>query len=182
MSIRAGVALAIAAVGGVADAHPVHEIVQNAYLTLAPGTVTLQLDLTAGPQVAGVVIALLDTDRDRRVSRTEGDAFAARVLRASAGSVDGRALAWRATSVAIPAYAALRGAHGTIRITATAVRVDRPGFATLTYRNGFSPAESRCDANIFLRPADGWRYLVRSQARSNDGRRLAVRYAAARSR
>lgn len=177
---RLGVlALAMAAVP--ASAHPVHEVVQNAYLTLSPGSVDLELELTAGPQVAGRVIAALDTDHDRQVSHAEAAAYAWHVLRASQLVLDGRPVGWRPLSVAVPSYQALLGAHGTIVIYARAVRPEHLGAATLGYRNGYNPSESRCDANIFLKPAPGVRYQVTGQDHSQDGRDLVVHYSTSRS-
>lgn len=157
-------------------AHPIHEVVQNAYLTLSPGTIGLELDLTAGPQVAGKVIRSLDMNGDRWISPAEARAYADRVLSQSRLTIDRRPLAFHTLSVDVPSYAALLGAHGTIRIVAAAARPDRPGAATLVYRNGYSPAESRCDANIFARAGRQMAYRIDSQDRSPDGRVLVVVY------
>ena len=161
---------------GAAFAHPVHEVVQNAYLTLSPGTVGLSLELTAGPQVAGKVIRVLDSNGDRRISPVEAHAYADRVLAQSRLTINGRPLAIRILSVDMPSYAALLGAHGTIRVVAAAGRPDWAGAATLAYRNGYSPAESRCDANIFVRAGGRTAYRIQSQDRSPDGRALVVHY------
>lgn len=159
-----------------AGAHPVHEVVQNAYLTLSPSMVGLELELTAGPQVAGRIIRALDGNGDRRISPVEARAYADRVVARSRLTVDGRPLTIRTLSVDVPSYAALLGAHGTIRITARALRSDRAGAARLAYRNGYSPAESRCDANIFIKARKPVAYRVKNQDRSSDGRLLVVDY------
>ncbi|UAK22858.1 hypothetical protein [Sphingomonas nostoxanthinifaciens] len=153
---------------------------QNAYITLAPGTIGLQLELTAGPKVAGTIIAALDANGDRKVAQAEARAFADRVLSASRLTVDGHPLSLRVVSADVPSYAALLGAHGTIKIVATARWADRPGTSTLIYHNGYSPAESRCDANIFMKQANSPSYRVIAQQRSDDGRSLVVRYATSR--
>ena len=53
-----------------AAAHPLNEIVQGAYLTLSPGEVHLELDITPGTQVAGTLLWALDTNADQRASPT----------------------------------------------------------------------------------------------------------------
>ena len=175
-----GIALALAAYTETVDAHPVHEVVQNAYLTLSPGSLELQLELTAGPKVAAKVMSSLDTNADRRITPTEAQAFASRVLLSSVVAIDRPPLRLRLMSVDTPSYAALMGAHGTIKIIARASRSDQFGPATLSYRNSYKPAESRCDANVFLKPSSRLRYQITSQVRGRDGRNLVVRFTAAR--
>ena len=159
-----------------ASAHPVHEVVQNAYLTLTPGSVRLELELTAGPQVAPRIIRVLDRNGDRRISPVEARAYADRVLAQSGLMIDGRPLTIRTLTVDVPSYSAMLGAHGTIRILAAAARPDRVGAATLAYQNRYSPAESRCDANVFVKAHGQVRYRINGQDRSPDGRGLVVRY------
>jgi hypothetical protein len=48
-----------------AAAHPLDEIVQGAYLTLVPGEVRLELDITPGTEVAGALLRALDTHADQ---------------------------------------------------------------------------------------------------------------------
>ena len=57
------------------QAHPVDEVVQGAYLTLAPGVVKLELDLTLGTQVAGVVLGTLDVNADQTVTDPRGSSL-----------------------------------------------------------------------------------------------------------
>jgi len=173
---RTATVLTMAIAAGAAFAHPVHEVVQNAYLTLSPGTVGLELELTVGPQVAGKVIRALDSNGDRRISPAEAHAYADRVLAQSRLTINRRPLAIRTLSLEMPSYAALLGAHGTIRVIAAAARPDWTGVATLAYRNGYSPAESRCDANIFVKAGGRTAYRIRGQERSPDGRALVVHY------
>ena len=122
-AIRCCAAVSVLAPAGVAGAHPVHEVVQNAYVTLAPGAVDVQLELTAGPEVAGTIIRALDANGDKRVSQAEARAYALRVLTSSKLQIDGRSLELRLINVDVPPYGALLGAHGTIRITARAARM-----------------------------------------------------------
>lgn len=176
IGVRHCLSLFILGLGGAAGAHPVHEVVQNAYVTLTPGAVDLQLELTAGPEVAGKIIRALDTNRDRRISPAEARGYARRVLSLSTLRVDGQPLMLRLIAVEVPPYTALIGAHGTIRINARAARIDHAGTASLAFRNGYNPAESRCDANIFIKPGRSLRYRVAAQGRSKDGRALTVSF------
>ena len=175
-AFRAAVMLLMVMVPGSASAHPVHEVIQNAYLTLSPGTVGLELELTAGPQVAGRIIRALDPNGDRRISPVEARAYADRVIAQSRLTIDRRPLSIRTIAIDVPSYAALLGAHGKIRITAKAARPDRAGSMRLAYRNGYNPAESRCDANIFIKVRGPVGYRINRQDRSSDGRFLVVDY------
>lgn len=165
---------------GWAAAHPVDEVVQGAYLTLAPGTVRLELDVTPGPAVAGAVLRSLDARPDRLITDAEARAYAERVLAQSAILLDGVAAAWRLEKVSTPPYDALRLKADTLKIYAVAARPDQVGSHSLSYHNRYRPADSQCIANIFLQPGPGLRYRVTGQTHSDDGRVLTVSYTSAR--
>jgi hypothetical protein len=175
----AGLAL-LAVAAGPALAHPYDEVVQGAYLTLAPGQVRLELDLTPGPAVAGALLASLDHNGDRRVTDQEARAYAAQVLGQSSLVLDGAPAHWRVDRVVTPDYQALKLESDTLKIYAVADRADRPGPHTLSYDNRYQPAKSQCIANIFLQPGGGWRYAVAGQKHSEDGRALTVSFTGAR--
>ncbi len=164
-----------------AHAHPIDEVVQGAYLTLAPGQVQLELDIVAGTMVVGMVMKALDPNGDRVISPAEARAFGTVVLGQSSLAVDGRPAAWKFDRVEAPTYAQI-AAGDIIKVYATAARPDRPGARTLAYDNRYRPAPSRVTANVFLRAAGGWRYEVTGQDRSPDGGRLSVRYLIAATR
>jgi hypothetical protein len=170
--------LALAA--GPALAHPYDEVVQGAYLTLAPGQVRLELDLTPGPAVAGALLAALDRNGDQKVTDQEARAYAAQVLSQSRLLLDGSAVRWRVERVSMPDYQSLKLQSDTLKIFAVADRPDRPGPHTLSYDNRYQPAKSQCIANIFLQPGGGWRYAVAGQKHSEDGRGLTVSFTGAR--
>ena len=165
---------------GPVGAHPVDEIVQGAYLALAPGEVRLELDLTPGTEVAEAFLTSIDVNGDQRISEPEGRAFALRVLQQSTLMLDGKLATWRLDRVSAPAYQGLRQEGDTLKIYAIARRPDRAGARTLAYENRYNPAKSQCIANIFLQPGAGWRFQVGGQKHSQDGRGLSVSYAAAR--
>lgn len=159
-----------------AFAHPVDEVVQGAYLTLAPGQVRLELDLTPGTEVADAVLRAIDANGDRRLSDAEGRGFGERVLKQSTISLNGKPVAWRLDRVSMPSYEEVRDATPTLKVYATAPRLERKGAQTLGYENRYQPARSQWIANIFLQPGGGWRYQVTGQQHTNDGRGLTVSY------
>jgi hypothetical protein len=165
---------------GSAQAHPQDEVVQGAYLTLAPGEVRLQIDLIAGVKVAGSVLKSIDANGDRRISDTEARAYAGRVLAQSSLKVNGAPVTWRLASIKAPAYENIEQAGETIEIYAVADRRDEAGAHSLAYENRYDPATCLCIANVFLEPGSGWQYQVNSQTRSEDGRAFGVSYLAAR--
>jgi hypothetical protein len=159
-----------------AAAHPLDEVVQGAYLTLAPGEVRLELDITPGAQVAGALLRALDTNLDRCITDTEARAYAESVMKQSTLMLDHVAVPWTLENVSVPPYQHLELGSDTIRIYAVAKHPDRAGAQTLTYENRYEPAKSRWIANIFLQPGAGWRYEVTGQQRSDDSRLLTVTY------
>ena len=166
--------------GGLAGAHPVDEVVQGAYLTLAPGKVLLELDLTPGEKVAGSVLGALDANADGQVSAAEERAYAARVLGQSSLTLGGAAAKWTLDTVTVPPLNILKVGGDTLKIYASAKRPDVAGKQTLGYQNRYQPAKSQYIANIFLQPGAGWGYGVSGQTHSRDGRSLTVTYTVSR--
>ncbi|MDB5441520.1 MAG: hypothetical protein JWM33_3947 [Caulobacteraceae bacterium] len=181
VAVRVLLALLVAAIPGLVAAHPIDEIVQGAYLTLSPGQVGLELDLTPGPEIAAGVLAALDANGDKKISATEARAFALEVLKASSLSLDGKRAVWNVEKVVAPPYSNLLIGADTLKIYATAKRPEVKGPHSFDYRNSFQPAKSQWTANVFLQPAGGWSYQVAGQARTLDGQGLGVRYISGRS-
>ncbi|MBB6017090.1 hypothetical protein ACFP9V_22815 [Deinococcus radiopugnans] len=165
----------------VAQAHPVDEVVQGAYLTLAPGAVQLELDVTPGSQVAGTVLTSLDANTDGRITDAEARAYAGRVLKQSTLKLGDVAAGWTLGKIEVPPYADLKTGNAVLKIYATAKRRDTVGAQTLSYQNRYQPAKGQWTANIFLLPGAGWQYGVTGQQRSNDGQQLTVNYTVNRS-
>ena len=163
-----------------ASAHPVDEVVQGAYLTLAKDEVRLELDLTPGTEVVDSVLTSLDANGDKAVSEAEGRAYGERVLKQSSLSVGGKAAGWRLDRVSVPSYQALVEETATIKVYAVARRPERTGSQSLSYANSYQPAKSQWIANIFLQPGGAWKYRVTGQKHTDDGRGLTVTYTAGR--
>ena len=174
-----GAALLLAFLPGAAPAHPVDEVIQGAYLTIAPGEVRLELDLTPGAEVAPIVLPLLDPNGDGAVSEAEAQAYAEGVLADSTLLLDGEPTTLALVAVEVPEASLMMEGAGVIRIEATAARLDREGARVLAYETHHEPAKSLWMANVFLRPGDGWTYAVTGQERGARGQALTVVYEAA---
>ena len=168
-------AAALALTPPAARAHPLDEVVQAAYVTLAPGEVQLDLEIQPGSLVAGGIARSVDANGDGRISDAEARAYGERVLQASSLTVDGRVLPLRLSGVKAPSYANL--AQGDIlHVYAVASTRMRPGPAALRYANRYAPVKSQCQANVFLSTGGGWSFTVDRQGHSADGRLLDVAY------
>jgi hypothetical protein len=174
----AGLLLALAP--AIAGAHPLDEVVQGAYLTLAPGELRLELDITPGTQVSASVLTALDANADHQITDAEARAYGRLVLSQSSLTLDGAPAVWRLQGVAAPPYDHILAEAQTLKIYAVAARPNRAGPRALAFENRYAPAKTQAVANIFLQPAGGWRYAVTAQQHSDDGRRLSVAYTVAR--
>jgi hypothetical protein len=179
--------LLLALFGSSVLAHPLDEVVQGAYLTLLPGELRLELDITPGTQVADAVLTVLnpktnkeaDQEADHIITDAQARAYAQSVLQQSTLVLDGVAAPWSLERVSVPPYQNLKLATDTIKIYAVAKRPDRAGALTLRYENRYQPAKSQWIANVFLQPGPDWRYEITGQQHSDDGRLLTVTYTAA---
>jgi hypothetical protein len=174
----AGVAAALLAIG--AFAHTLDEIIQNSYLTLAPGEIRLELEIVPGHAVAAGLAQSIDADGDWQLSEVEAYAFARAALEESTLSLNGQALTWDIREIGAAPYELLADGHGTLRLVAVALVPEREGRHTLNYRNTFEPAASVRSIDIFLEPREGWTYEVLHQERREGGRELSVVYTTAR--
>lgn len=180
MRPRAALPLLLALLGS-AQAHPVDEVVQGAYLTLTPAGVELELDITPGSAVAASVTGSLDADRNGTVTATEARAYATRVLAAQTLTLDGTRARWTLRDVQAPPLANLKLGSDTLKILATAPRTQRSGTHTLSYTNSYAPAKTQRVANIFLKPGGALSDRVTGQTRSADLTRLTVQFTTGRS-
>ena len=166
---------AAALASGACPAHPVDELVRNAYLDLVPGEVRLLIELVPGAEVTGALLGPFDANGDGELGPAEARAFAASALERSVLRLDGRPVDWSLDGVEAPSPEALALGHAVLRVRATAARSDRPGARALDYRSEPFPVASRATANAFVPPEHARRYRIDRQRR--EGGRLIVDYA-----
>ena len=102
-----------------AFAHRLDEYLQATRVTVATKRVDFSIDLTPGVSIADQLLVVIDLDRDGRVSKEEGSAYAQRVLADIQVGLDDKALAPRLLETFFPKLAEIRSGHGVIRIKAT---------------------------------------------------------------
>ena len=161
-----------AATAAAAGAHPVDEVVQSAYLLIAPDRLRLELDITPGPIVSPTVLRTLDPNDDGILSPAEKRAYGRRVLDGLTLRIDGRPVAWRFDQIGVPSYNMLRRRAGTVQLFAVARVAIGHGPRQLTFHNAYRPARGPVTANVFAAPATAFGFA--DQRRSNDGRAFAV--------
>lgn len=174
----AALVASLSMLAGAVTAHPIDELLQGAYLTLSPGEVQLDLDLTPGAEVLPLVSRALDPNADGSVTEAEARAYAEAVLADSTLLLNEEPVAWTLVGVTVPDPTLLAAGAGVIRIEATAPRPDREGVHVLAYETRHEPTKSLWMANVFLRPGEGWAYVVRGQERDKSGQSLIVTYEA----
>jgi hypothetical protein len=131
-------------------AHPRDELVQAAYLQLAPDSVELEIDLTAGDLVAKAFLSSMDTNRNGTLEDGEAQTYAAEMLRQLRLSVDGQSVLLELESVTTPSTAALLAGGGVMQLKARAPLTVRPGAHTLEFVNSHAPVNSGYLSNAFV--------------------------------
>lgn len=158
-----------------AGAHRLDEYLQATRLSIAVDCVGLELDMTAGVNVAPQVVASIDTDRDGQISSAEGDLYARRVLGAIELSVDGRTASLTAIDSRFPQVRDISDGVGTIRLRAMADVPPAPsGRRQLVFVN-----QHRSDLSVYLVNAlvpEDARVRIAGQRRDPAQHRLTVEY------
>jgi hypothetical protein len=143
---RIALAAALAAMAtGALTGHVLDQVVQATRLQIAADAVTVDLDLTPGIELAPALFAAINGDRDGVISASEGRAHAAQVLADLVLDVDGRRLTLALVSADYPAFEAMRGGVGTIRLRAVAPLSTAAGGHRLHYQNNH-----RQDVSVYL--------------------------------
>jgi hypothetical protein len=165
----------VVAVSSALSAHRLDEYLQAARLSIGPGGVEVDLNLTPGVAVADGVIADLDRDRDGSLSEDEKRTYARQVLDAIQLQNDGRSLRLEPITTAFPDLETFRHGEGTIQIRAAAVL---PRLSTgdhrLTFRNTHRRDVSVYLANALLPESD--RIAITAQRRDGDQHDLTIDY------
>ena len=120
---RMGVsALLLLILSGSAAAHRLDEYLQATLIGVTREGVDLEIQLTPGVAMLPVLMAVIDQDRDGRISSEEERAYSGRVAREVELRVDGVPAPLSLIESKFPAIAAMREGLGTIRIKLRAAR------------------------------------------------------------
>jgi hypothetical protein len=118
-----------------AEAHRLDEYLQATRLDISRNRVVVELDLTPGVLVASQIFATIDSDGDGRVSPTEIEDYARRVLRDLSLRVDDRPCALTLTRAESPSWDELRDGEGRIHLEAFADTPLARGVHRIRYAN-----------------------------------------------
>jgi hypothetical protein len=102
------------------SAHRVDEYLQATRIAVSTGSIDLDIDLTAGTEVAPRVWALIDTDRNGRISETEGRTYVEALLRSMTLRLDDKPHPIALVASRFPTREDMAGGSGAIHIQARA--------------------------------------------------------------
>jgi hypothetical protein len=141
MKARMHVALAISALlfPLTVRAHRLDEYLEAARMSLAMDGIVLRMDLTPGVDVAALIFATINTNRDGEISETEGRTYANQVLKEIVLEVDGRRQHLNLSRCEFPSFREMSSGLGVIRIEARAAWEPTRGEHLLFYRNNHMP-------------------------------------------
>ena len=161
--------LAMSLAGG-ATAHRLDEYLQATLIGVTPDAVEVEIRLTPGVAMLPVWMAVVDQDRDGRVSAEEERAYVRRVAREVELRVDGVPAPLSLIESSFPALEAMREGLGTIAIK---LRAARRGHE-LRFENRHLPQVSAYLVNCLAAPSDG--LVVRKQVRDEAQRSIEFAY------
>ncbi|HEY1306408.1 MAG TPA: hypothetical protein VGF24_22795 [Vicinamibacterales bacterium] len=122
MTTRAFTALVVLLVLGgdvsPAGAHRLDEYLQATRVAIDPDRIVLEIDLTAGANIASRIVGLIDTNRDGRLSRGEQDDYARQVLASIRCTIDGHLTPSSLLMTQFPELEAMAAGTGPIRLRA----------------------------------------------------------------
>jgi hypothetical protein len=130
-----------------AAAHVLDEYLQAAQITVASDGLRVELNLTPGVDVADRVFAVIDSDRNRQISRGEEQAYAQRVLREITLKLDDRPLSLVLTGVEFPSRTEMKEGLGVISLKLFAASTMSSGEHKLSFRNEHLPEIAVYQAN-----------------------------------
>jgi hypothetical protein len=140
---RFALPLAWVALPSIALAHRLDEYLQATLVTIEPGEIRLQINLTPGVAVAEQVLALMDRDHDGTISTNEATAYAESLKRDLLVRLDQRKVALKLTASNFPSPAELRSGSGIVQVEFSAnVGVVAAGAHKFTLKNRHLPALS----------------------------------------
>jgi hypothetical protein len=142
-----------------AAAHRLDEYLQATRVAIDADRVGLEIDLTAGANVASRIFASIDSDRDGRLSDVEQQRYARLVVDSLQLAVDGRTSPLVLVSHEFPTYDEMAAGTGPIRLRAEVRSPLGTGHHEVAYVNTHTP-----EASVYLVNA-----LVPSDARVHIG-------------
>jgi hypothetical protein len=161
--------LAMSLVGG-ATAHRLDEYLQATLIGVTRDGIDLEIQLTPGVAMLPVLMAVIDQDRDGRISSGEERTYVDRVAREVELRVDGVPAPLSLIESNFPTLEAMREGLGTIGIR---LRTARSGHE-LRFQNRHLPQVSAYLVNCLAAPSDG--LVVRRQERDAAQRSIAFEY------
>ena len=171
MMTRMGVsALLGLSLAGSAAAHQLDEYLQATLIGLTRDGVDVEIQLTPGVAMLPVLMAVIDQDRDGRISSGEERAYVGLVAREVELRVDGVPAPLSLIESAFPTLEAMREGLGTIRMK---LRTARSGHE-LRFENRHLPQVSAYLVNCLAAPSDG--LVVRRQKRDEAQRSIEFEY------
>jgi hypothetical protein len=161
--------LALGLAGG-AGAHRLDEYLQATLIGVTPDGIDVEIHLTPGVAMLPVLMAVIDQDRDGRISSGEARAYVGRVVREVELRVDGVPAPLSLIESNFPTVEAMREGLGTIAIKLRTARSGRE----LRFENRHLPQVSAYLVNCLAAPSDG--LVVRGQKRDEAQRSIEFEY------
>jgi hypothetical protein len=168
--IGVSVLLALGLIGGAA-AHRLDEYLQATLIGVARDGTEVEIQLTPGVAMLPVLMAVIDQDRDGRISAEEERSYVDRVRQDVELRVDGAPARLSLIESSFPTTEAMREGLGTIRIK---LHTPRSGHA-LRFENRHLPQVSAYLVNCLSAPSDG--LVVSRQKRDEAQRSIEFAYA-----
>jgi hypothetical protein len=116
--------------------HVLDQYVQLSRIDVRRDGLTIDLELTAGIEIAQPLFFQINSDRDGQISDREARAYARQVIDDLFVSVDDRPLALTLAQYTYPRFEEMRSGTGTIRLRLSSIAdLHRPGAHQIVYRN-----------------------------------------------
>ena len=164
-----GVLLALGLVRG-ASAHRLDEYLQATLIGVTRDGTDVEIHLTPGVAMLPALMAVIDQDRDGRISSGEEQSYVGRVTRDLELRVDGLRAPLSLIESTFPTIEAMREGLGTIRMK---LRTPRTGH-NLRFENRHLPQVSAYLVNCLAAPSDG--LVVMRQERDEAQRSIQFEY------
>ena len=161
--------LALSLIGGAA-AHRLDEYLQATLIGVTRDATEVEIQLTPGLAMLPILIAVIDQDRDGRISSGEERAYVGRVAREVELRVDGVPAPLSLIESNFPTVEAMREGLGTIGIKLHTAR----GGHELRFENRHLPQVSAYLVNCLAAPSDG--LVVRRQKRDQAQKSMEFEY------